>query len=196
MTQDGIAFLAQLLRAHGHAHLNVGNFPLCPRSAVHPHAAVVEPFGVCLFLLIDGGKHSIRTLAMSTVRIGQVGSHVNLMRLNLSQQLLNGDDVTLRHGQFLNFPTLIERQVEEVDVLAVDAVVLTRQPCFTSADQSFQPQNLLVVEVAGLLVPDEILHHLIAVLDNFVGAIGKNGVETVDEMHEAAHLLVADGNVA
>jgi hypothetical protein len=34
------------------------------------------------------------------------------------------------------------------------------------------------------------------VLDNFVAAISKDGIETIDEMHESANLLIAHSDIA
>ena len=80
--------------------------------------------------------------------------------------------------------------------MTVDAVVLAGQTRLTSADQSFQTENLLIVEIALLLILDESLHRLVGVLDDLVGTIGKDGVEAIDEMHETTDLLIAHGNVA
>ena len=133
---------------------------------------------------------------MGTVRIGKVGSHIDLMWLNLREQFDNRRHVVFCHREFLNLSALIERQVEEVDMMAVDAVVLAGQTRLTSADQSFQTENLLIVEVALLLILDEGLHRLVGVLDDLVGAIGKDGVEAIDEVHETTHFLIAHSDIA
>ena len=133
---------------------------------------------------------------MGAMGIGQVGSHIDLMGLDLGKEFLNRRHIALRHRQLLNLTTLIERQIEEVDMLAIDTIILTSQTSLTTTDESLQTQNLFVIKIALFLVLDKCLHYLIAVLDHLVAAIGKNGVETIDEVHEAAHLLITHGNIA
>ena len=196
MAQDGISLLTEFLRTHRHTHLNVGYIPFCPGTTIHPNATIVQPLGSCLLLLVDGCQYGICTLAVGTMRIGKVGSHIDLMWLNLREQFDNRRHVVFCHREFLNLTTLIEWQVEEVDMMAVDAVVLAGQTRLTSADQSFQTENLLIVEVALLLILDEGLHRLVGVLDDLVGTIGKDGVEAIDEMHETTHFLIAHSDIA
>ena len=196
MAQDGISFLSQLLRTHGHTHLDVCHIPLSPSSTIHPNTTVLQPLGTSLLLLVDGGQHGIRTFAVGSMRISEVSSHIDLVWLNLREQFDNGGDIIFRHGQFLDLTTLIERQVEEVDMMAVDAIVLTGQTGLTSADQTLQTENLLIVEIALFLIPDKGLDCLIRVLDHLVGTIGKDGVETIDEVHETTHFFITHSDVA
>ena len=80
-------------------------------------------------------------------------------------------------------------------MLAVDTVVFAGQTGLAATDQTFESQYLLVVEVALLLILDECLDSLVRVLDDLVAAIGKDGVESIDEMHKSANLLVAHGDI-
>ena len=70
--------------------------------------------------------------------VGQVGSHENLMGLDVGDELLYGQYVALRHGQFLYCTRFIERQVEEVDVVGGNAVIGTCQPCLATSDEAFE----------------------------------------------------------
>ena len=83
MAQDGISFLTKFLRRHRYTHLDIRHIPLCPGTTIHPNAAIFQPRCPSLFLLINGCQHSIGTLTMSAVRVGEVGSHIDLMGLYL-----------------------------------------------------------------------------------------------------------------
>ena len=83
------------------------------------------------------------------------------MWLNLVNQLDNGGYVGLGHRQLLNLTALVERQVEEVDMLTVDTAVLTSQSGLATANQSLQAQNLLVVQITRLLTLDKGLYCLV-----------------------------------
>ena len=133
---------------------------------------------------------------MGAMRVGKVGRNISLVGLDFPQQFLNRNNITLRHRQFLYPATLVERQVEEVDMLAVDAVVLTCQPCLATTDKSLQAQYLLRLSVSLFLVLDEVLHPLITLLYHLVGAVGEYCVKAVDEVHETTHLLVTHSDVA
>ena len=78
----------------------------------------------------------------------------------------------------------------------VNAVILTRKTSLSPTDESFQTEHRLVVNVTRLLTFQKIPYRLVAVVDDFVGTTGKNHVEALDEVHEARHLLVADGNIS
>ena len=195
MAQNGVSLLAQLLRAHWHTHLDVGNVPFGPSSAVHPNSTILKPLGTSLLLLVDSCQYGIGTLAVCAMRVGQVGSHVNLVWLNLANELLDGDDIVLGHRQLLNLSALVEGQVEEVDMLAVDAAIFAGQSGFATTDKSLKAQNLLCIKIAFFLVLNKCLNHLIAVLDNLIATIGKDGVETIDEVHESANLLIAHSDI-
>ena len=195
MSEYRITFLSEFLRTHRHTHLYVSHIPFSPGSAIHPYPTVLEPLCPSLLLLIDGSKHGVSTLTMRAMRVGKVGCHIYLMWLNLRDKFLNRYHILLRHRQLLDLSTLIERQVEEMDMLAVDAIILTCQTSLTTTDKSLQTQYLFCVEITFLLGFQEVLHHLIAVLDNLVRAIGEDGVKAVDEMHETTYLLIAHSDI-
>ena len=78
-----------------------------------------------VLLFIDSSQYHVRTLTVGAMRIGEIGCHIDLVRLDLGNQFLNNADVTLRDGQLLNLSTLVERQVEEMDMILVDVVIAT-----------------------------------------------------------------------
>ena len=81
-------------------------------------------------------------------------------------------------------------------MLTVDTTILTSQSCLSATNQTFQSENLFGVEIAFFFVFDKVLHPLVAVLDHLVGAVGEDGVETIDEVHETSYLFIPHGDVA
>ena len=134
MPEDGIAFLTQFLWTHRYAHLDVGHIPFCPGPSIHPYPAVLQPLGTGFLLLVDGGEYGIRTLTMGAMRIGEVGSDIDLVGLYLFQQLHDWFDIALCHRQFLDLAALIERQVEEVDVILWNTVIAACISGFAATD--------------------------------------------------------------
>ena len=110
---------------------------------------------------------------MRPVWVGQVGSYVYLVRFYLLQQFLNDVHVTLCHRQFLYLSALVERQVEEVDMVFFDTVVSAGIACLASSYQSFHGQHITIIEVALLLPFDKSQHFVGIVLDDVIAAIGK-----------------------
>ena len=99
-------------------------------------------------------------------------------------------------GEFLYPARLIEREVEEVDMVERYLIVGARCARLATTNQSLDSQNVTRVNVTILLGGEEMLDLLILVLDDLVLIVIKQLVETVDEVHEARHLLVTDGNIA
>ena len=133
---------------------------------------------------------------MGTVGISKVGSNVYLVRLYLRNQFLHDACVTLRDGQFLYLPTLVEWQVEEMDMILMDVVIATGITRLTPTDKPLHGQDGLVVKVTRLLLFQVVHDLLVAYLDHFVGAVGKELVEAVDKVHVQSHLLVGYGDIA
>ena len=133
---------------------------------------------------------------MGAVGVGQVGGHENLVRLDAGDELLYGQNVALRHGQFLHPSRLIEGQVEEVDVVGADTVVGACKACLATADEAFEGEEGLAVVVAAFLLVDELLDGLVTLADDLVAATGEQLVKAIDEVHEPRHLLVVHGDVA
>ena len=84
---------------------------------------------------------------MCAVRVGEVACHVNLMRLHFLEQRTYNLDVLLRHRKLLYLARLIEREVEEVDVVEGYAVVGAGCACLTATDESFYGAHLRRVDV-------------------------------------------------
>ena len=196
MLEDGIALCTQLFRTDGDAHLDVFDFPFRPCAAVHPHTAVLQPRRLGLFLQVDGGEDGIRTLAVRAVRVGQVAGYVDLVRLHGTDELPHDVHVGLAHRQLLDLARLIERQVEEVDVIERNLVEGAGRARLAAADQPLDGADILCVDVAFFLVLQELLYLLVLRLDDLVLLVAEELVETVDEVHETHDLLVADGDVA
>ena len=183
MTEDSISFLSQFLWTHRHTHLNVGHIPFCPGTTIHPYTTILQPLGTRFLLLVDGSQYGIRTFTMGTMRICQVGSHIDLMGLNLLQQLHDGFYIALRHRQLLDFSTLIEGQIEEVDMILRDMVIATGITSLTTTDETFHGEDGAIIQIAIFLLLQITHDFLIADLDNLIGAVGKELVETVDKVH-------------
>ena len=196
MFKNAVAFAAKLLRRHRHAHLDVLDFPLCPCTAVHPDAAVVEPLRTSLLLEVDGSHDGIGTLAVSAVWVGEVAGYVYLVRFNLLKQFANDVHIRLAHRQLFNLARLIERQVEEVDVVERYTVVCAGGACLATAYESLDGAHLRSVHIARLLLSEEVLDVAVHLLYHLVLVVAEELVVAVHEVHEACHLLVADSNVA
>ena len=65
-----------------------------------------------------------------------------------------------------------------------------------TTNQALDGQDVAGIEVTLLLVGEEFLNLLVLLRDNAVLRISENLVETVDEVHESCHLLVAYSDVA
>ena len=128
--------------------------------------------------------------------IGQVASHEDLVRLHLLEQLSHDIDIFLRHRQLLDASALIERQVEEVYVVERNVVVGACRAGFAAADEPLDVAHVERVDVTLFLFGQELLDVLIHFLDDLILVANEDLVESIDEMHEAGHFLVVDGNVS
>ena len=196
MLQNRVSLGAQLFRRHRNAHFDVFDFPLGPRAAIHPDTAVFQPLRASLLLFVDGGENGVGTFAVSSVRVGQVASHINLMRLHFVDEFLNNDDILLRHRQFLDFSALVERQVEEMDAAERNFVVDAGRASLSATNQTLDVQDVARVEVAFFFLREEFLDFSIFFVENIVFSFAENLMETLDKQQEARNFLVADGNVS
>ena len=196
MPEDGVPLLTQFLRTHRHAHLDVGHIPFCPGPTVHPYPAVLQPLGTGFLLLVDGGEYGISTLTMRAMRVSEIGCHIDLMRLYLLQQLHDRLHIALRHGQLLNLAALVERQVEEVDMILGDMVIATGITGLATTDQTLHGEDGLIVPIPLFLLLQVTHDFTIANLDDLVGAVGKEFVEAVDEVHIEPHLFICHSDIA
>ena len=181
MLQDGVALGAELFGADGHGHLNVLDFPLGPCTAVHPDAAVLQPLSAGFLLQVDGGEDAVRADAVGAVRVGQVAGHEYLVRLHLAEQVADDFHVGLADGVLLDATRLIERQVEEVAVGQRDVVVRAGRACLAAADKALDGQDVACVDVAVLLLAQELADFLVLLVDDLVVTVVEQLVEAVDE---------------
>ena len=196
MFQDRVTLRTKLFGAHWHTHLYVLNLPFSPCAAIHPYTALLQPLRVALLQLVDSSQDGIRTLLVGTVRVSQIARHVYLMGLHVINQLKHNLHVSLSHRQFLDASALVERQVEEVYVVKRNLVVGASRTRLTAPNQSLDGAYVLRVDVTFLLFSKEIFYLTVFFLDDFIPVFSEKLVEPVDEVHETAHLLVADGNVS
>ena len=132
---------------------------------------------------------------MGAMRIGQIGSHIDLMGLYLLQQLPDRLHITFRHRKFLYLATLVERQIEEMDMIFSDMVVATGIAGLATTDQALHGEDGLIVPVSFFLLL-QIIHYLtIADLYHLVGAVCKELVETVNEVHIEPYFLICHSNI-
>ena len=83
-----------------------------------------------------------------------------------------------------------------MDMTAVNTIILTGQASLASTDKSFQTEHCFVVDITRLFALQEVPDGLVAIVDNLVGTTGKDHVKALDEVHEARHLFIANGNIA
>ena len=132
---------------------------------------------------------------MGSVWVGQIGCYINLVGCYVGKQRFHQVYVTFGHGELFYAATLVERQFQEVDMVALNAIIGASQTCLATADERLHTAYFLRVHVAFLFLCQEVFHGMVALGDDVVVAIGENGVETIGEMHEAHYLFVAYGNV-
>ena len=130
------------------------------------------------------------------MRVGKVAGYINLVRLYFLQQLLHNMYVRLANGVLLDASRLVERKVEEMHMVQRDAVIRACRACLSPTYQPLYGQDVTRVDIAFLLLKQELLDVGIHLADGLVLILIKKLVETVDEVHEAYHLLIAYGNIA
>ena len=146
MLEDRVSFGAKFLRAQGHRHLDVFDFPFRPSTAIHPYPTVFQPFGFVLFFDVDCRQDSVGTYLMRAVRVGQIARDKYLMRLDCSYQLQDDLDVGFADGVFDNLSCFIEGQVEEMNPMERNLVVCACCTRFSATDQAFDRQYVAGVE--------------------------------------------------
>ena len=86
------------------------------------------------------------------MRVGEVTCHVDLVRVDPDDQLLDNVKVFLCARQFRHSARLVERQVEEVDVgLVVEAEASVRSSGLAAADGRLDGEKLLRLRLTWLL---------------------------------------------
>jgi len=113
--EDGHAFAMELVGGKGDGHFDFFRLPFLPGAAIEPDFAGLHPIAIrqSLERFEDGGE----THPMRPVRVGEIAGGVNLVRLGLLQQLHHDLDVGFTERRLAHPAGLVEREVEEVDVL-------------------------------------------------------------------------------
>lgn len=145
----------EFFRAHRHAHLYIFDGPFGPRSAIHPDAAIVEPFGAGFLYLLKSGENGFGAFAVSSMWIGQIGCHINLMWPDLLDKLLDDVDVGLCHRKFFDASALVEREVEEVDMGERNFIECAGRAGLPAAYEAFDVENVACVGLALFLSGEE-----------------------------------------
>ena len=193
MLENRITLEAQFLRADRHRHFDMVDFPLCPRAAIHPYAAVFHPWLIDEF--IDSGEHCIGAHTVCAVRVGEVACHEYLVRLHITDKFLHDIHVAASEVSLLDRTGLIERQLAEVNVFGLDADIVACCSSLALADFPFQVAHGLNVDVTGVLLVDKAVY-FVAQAAILVGVDTEAVAYTVHEHHIAHHILVAHSDVA
>ena len=75
-------------------------------------------------------------------------------------------------------------------------IVGTSGTSLATTYQTLDGQDVLGIEVALLLLCEELLDFLILIRDDTILGIGENLVEAIDEVHESCYLLISHGDIA
>ena len=169
------------------------DFPLCPRAAIHPNAAVFHPWLIDEF--IDSGEHCIGAHTVCAVRVGEVACHEYLVRLHITDKFLHDIHVAASEVSLLDRTGLIERQLAEVNVFGLDADIVACCSSLALADFPFQVAHGLNVDVTGVLLVDKAVY-FVAQAAIVVGVDTEAVANAVHEHHISHHVLVAHCNVA
>ena len=152
MAEDGVALLDELVRADRNGHVNSPELPLHPGTSVEPDRGVVQPVVAFLLELFDGLKGGLGADPVRSVRVGEVTCHVDLVRVDPDDQLLDNVKVFLCARQFRHSARLVERQVEEVDIgVVVEAEASVRSSGLAAADGRLDGEKLLRLRLTRLL---------------------------------------------
>ena len=89
---------------------------------------------------------------MRTMRIAQVTGGVDLMRFNLTHQIYGDVNIIGVQWFFTDSPGLIERKIEEMQILARHTATSGTCDCLTTTDQGFCLLDFVAVDLSGFLV--------------------------------------------
>ncbi len=177
----------------GHGHLDLLGLPLLPRAAVEPDFAVVVPR--LALHAVDGLEDGAEADAVRAVRVGQVAGGVDLVRLDLLQQVHDDLDVLLAERLLAHAAGLVERHVQEVQLLIRNAAVAAGGAGFAAADQALDLLHLFGVDLAGLLLLEEVLDVLFDLL-GLLAVDAEHFVEVGGEVGEADRIGIEHRDVA
>src|SRR6202012_3401069 len=84
--ENAETFLQHLVGAHGDGHLDLADIPFLPCSLVEPEPAVLQPFIAGFLDAAHGLEYDVETDLMGAMRVGDVASTVDMLRLQLPEQ--------------------------------------------------------------------------------------------------------------
>ena len=197
--EDGGPFAEQFARAKWHGHFDLLGAPLLPSTTVEPNNATLVPGFV--FEAIASLEHRCEASAVCAMRVREIASGVNLMRLNGLQQVNRDLDIFFAERHLADTACLVERHIHVVQAVARDAAASRSGAGFDAADQSFDLLDRTAVDLARDFVLQEVsdlafeLRRRIGVeielLIKFFGKVDKAG-DIVVEYGDVARGLVGD----
>ena len=118
------------------------------------------------------------------------------MRFYFAEQVQHNFYIGFADRILFNLSGLIERKVKEVATAERNMVERTSGTSFTTANQTFDGQNIACIHVAFFLSREKLLDFSVFVADYFILTVFEQLVKAVDEMHEAYYFFIAYGNVS
>ena len=132
---------------------------------------------------------------MRAMRITEIPSSIDLVRLDVSQQVRNNVDIIIAERPFANTSCFVERHVQEVKILTRNPAATRACNGLASSDQSLGLLNFLAVHLARALVLEEFLN----VVFQFDGALQidvKMTVELRRKLDKSNCVIIEDRNIA
>src|SRR5690606_25028762 len=96
-------------------HFNLIDAPFVPGTTVQPQPAILKPGFALQFFTCH--QNSIQTNFVRTMGIRQVAGCINLMRFDFLQQFPNNLHICFTYRILDDFPRLIKRQIQKMDVV-------------------------------------------------------------------------------
>ena len=192
--QDRISLMPQFFGRDRNSHFHMVHFPFGPSPAVHPDAAVLQPFFI--LQLVDSCQNGIQTYTMSSMWIGKVTGYKHLIRFHIRQQLLHDGNIRFAQVVLLHQPCFIERQVEEVDmIVTLDPAVTGTCTGFFPADRAFHKEDITFFSFTfHLFITEEMDDFFGFLLNRFVFRIFGTNVAQIFAI--ADYLFIPYGNIA
>ena len=133
---------------------------------------------------------------MGAVRVGEIARRVDLVGLHAFEEFAGDADVLFADGLLLDAAGFVEGQVEEVDVLFLDAAVASAGVGLGAADEPLDLLEFGAVGVAGVLAGQERLDVLLELVGELLAELREGVGELADEVDVAAGRVVPHGDVA
>ena len=129
------------------------------------------------------------------MRVSQVTGHEHLMRLDLLEQLAHNRTIGLGKRPFLDRAGLVERQIEEVDMLGRQSHVSAGSCGLTAADEGFEVEHLAGVLIAHLDIAEEM--HILVILSRHIRVLEQPElVVALEKIEESYHLVITHGDTS